>query len=169
MRVSSSLVFLSLYFLFAAAAVIPNVGDIDSRDNAGSQGAISKFTDVLSLKADHCTKGHISVSVRAIGDSGYVGRGLAGVVKPAVEFLQPTFTGLGQGVQTGAGNVKAAMQNAGAGLQQVTNAGAKIVGNTLVGAGGTVSKIPTAVYKTSKTIDNSPGVVGSVDRTILGQ
>lgn len=105
MRISSSLVFLSLYFIFAAAAAIPKVGDIASRDDAGSQGAISEFTDVLSLKADHYTKGHISASVRAIGDSGHVERGLAGAVNPALELSEPTFDGLGSSVQAGASNV----------------------------------------------------------------
>lgn len=75
---------------------------------------------------------------------------------------------MGAGLQEGAGNVKAAVQNAGAALGAADGA-ADIAANTLAGAGQTVGQAPAGVAKTIHAIDHSPGIIGSVDRAVFGQ
>lgn len=84
-------------------------------------------------------------------------------------MLAPTLEGLGSGLQQGAGNVKAAVQNAGATLDQAANGVADIAANTVAGAGQTVGQTPAGVVKTVHAIDHSPGIIGSLDSTIFGQ
>ncbi|KAF7978059.1 hypothetical protein HWV62_1693 [Athelia sp. TMB] len=75
--------------------------------------------------------------------------------------------GMDAGLQQGAGNIKAAVQNAGAALDQAAN-GVADVANTAAGAGQTVGQVPGAALKTVHSIDHAPGIIGSVDSTIFG-
>ncbi|KAF8548055.1 hypothetical protein OG21DRAFT_1526743 [Imleria badia] len=143
MRIFSSLVSLALYFRFSTAApVIPRVGDITTRDKAGSQG-------------------HAGTDVPAIGNFGNRERRrcLADVLAPLLETLSPTLDGLDAGLQQGAGNVKAAEQNIGAALNQAVNGVADIGAITSAGLGQTVGQAPAAVV----------GTVHAIDQTLFGQ
>lgn len=87
---------------------------------------------------------------------------------PLLALLSPVLEGLDIGLQQGAGNVKAAVQNTGVALDQTANGVADIAGNTVAGAGQTVGEAPAGVLRTVHAIDTSPGVVGSVAKTVFG-
>lgn len=94
---------------------------------------------------------------------------MAGDLQPLLALLAPTLYGVDTGLQQGAGNVKAAVQNTGVALNQAADGVADIVAHTAVGAGKTIGQVPAAVHQTVQTIDRSPGVIGSADRTLFGQ
>lgn len=83
-------------------------------------------------------------------------------------LLQPVLSGLDGGLQQGAGNIQSAVQNVGVAAGQALNGVSDILGNTVAGAGQTVGQVPGSVVKTVQTIDNSPGIIGSVDRAAFG-
>ncbi|KAF7976530.1 hypothetical protein HWV62_6359 [Athelia sp. TMB] len=100
----------------------------------------------------------------------------AGGDTPARRTRRPTWNdadtyfteGANAGLQQGAGNIKAAVQNAGAGLNQAANGVDYFADDTAAGAGQTVGQLPGAAVKTVHTIENTPGIVGSVAGTVFG-
>ncbi|KAH0836341.1 hypothetical protein J3R83DRAFT_7894 [Lanmaoa asiatica] len=60
MRISSSLVSFVLCLGFTAAGVVPNVGDISTRDNAVSEGTMSDTINIRLVKVNNGTKGRLS-------------------------------------------------------------------------------------------------------------
>ncbi|KAF7978060.1 hypothetical protein HWV62_1695 [Athelia sp. TMB] len=94
-------------------------------------------------------------------------RSLAQDIAPVMGAINPLAQGVDAGLQQGAGNVKAAMQNAGAALNQAAGDVGDIGADTLAGAGQTVGQVPTSVLQTIKALEYG-GLTGSILGTAFG-
>lgn len=67
---------------------------------------------------------------------------LSGDVRPITSLLKPTLQGAGTGLDQNAGNLKAAVANTGAAVNQIANGLVDIGADTLAGAGQTIDRLP---------------------------
>lgn len=89
-------------------------------------------------------------------------------VKPVLAALNPTTEGLDVGMQQGAGNVKAAVQNTGVALDQVANGLADVGGNTVAGLGETLGQTPAGTLQLVRNLENGGGPVASLLSALFG-
>ncbi|KAG0174212.1 hypothetical protein DFQ30_005469 [Apophysomyces sp. BC1015] len=88
-------------------------------------------------------------------------------VAPVLGAANPLAQGLDTGPQQGAGNVKAAVENAGAAVDQAANAVADVGANAAAGLDQTVGEAPKAVEGVVEALEHS-GPIGSIINTIFG-
>lgn len=89
-------------------------------------------------------------------------------VKPVLGALNPTAQGLDAGLQQGAGNVKAAVQNAGVAVNQIANGLADVGDNAVLGLGSTAGRAPAAILELANALQHGGGPIGSLLAAVLG-
>lgn len=77
--------------------------------------------------------------------------------------------GLGAGLEQGAGDVKAAVQDAGAALDHVAGAAADATANTLPGAGVTIADAPAAALKLVEGLERGGSPISSLLNAVFGR
>ncbi len=93
--------------------------------------------------------------------------GLAALLGPALAALEPLSQGIDQGVTAGAGNVNAAVRDAGEAVNQAAQGVGDATQGVTQGTGETVAEVPGAADRTIHNLEHG-GLTGDVINTVFG-
>ncbi|KAF7975657.1 hypothetical protein HWV62_9121 [Athelia sp. TMB] len=96
-------------------------------------------------------------------------RSLADDVRPVLGAINPLAQGVDAGLQQGAGNVKAAVQNAGAAINQAAGDAGDISADTLAGLGQTLGESPAKVLDQIHSLEQGGGPIAGIIKAVFGR